>query len=514
MNYKTALFIPVFLLLLSCSKPANERYSGLSVITDSTGKLGFINETGTVVIPCKFAAVREFREGLAGVSMNDSLWGFIDTAGIFRITPQFRAVGDFSEGLCFAIVASNSGDKEVFVDRKGKVAISNILEIYSDFKYGRAICMNKDYQRVVIDRNGMEDKVWAKLNPTEDGIQDGAIRAWQQQLQGKPGTIRVDYFDTLGNNILYVSNVAPAILDEMAGKFSEGLVRIVSDNKSTSYYNLKGKKEIADLNAKNHYYAFSNSMARFKTQTAPSLYGFIGRSGKEVIPNQFDNAMDFSEGLAVVKKYGKWSFIDKTGNETIPEKFDEITKGFKNGLCYGRKGDQWGYINHQGVMVWKGLQQVENTNTTLSLGISDLSFFVPYKSLLRIDSLNIMLESERKPIFRYINVEDTTQYIQIIKEQYHFDPAKTTFISLTAAFKEMNNVSCDTCKVASMYLNGRRIGMISYRDKSGSLTKSAFLLINDQLVTISLIDNKPGIQSDLLHYSDKVFKSLQISQKF
>src|SRR5206468_8469070 len=39
-------------------------------------------------------------------------------------------------------------------------------------------------------------------------------------------------------------------------------------------------------------------------------YGFIDKTGKEVIPRKYDDARSFSEGLAAVKLNGEWGFID------------------------------------------------------------------------------------------------------------------------------------------------------------------------------------------------------------
>lgn len=51
-------------------------------------------------------------------------------------------------------------------------------------------------------------------------------------------------------------------------------------------------------------------------------YGFIDKTGKEVIPLMFDDADSFFEGLACVTIKGKSGFIDKTGKEIIPLTYD------------------------------------------------------------------------------------------------------------------------------------------------------------------------------------------------
>ena len=75
--------------------------------------------------------------------------------------------------------------------------------------------------------------------------------------------------------------------------------------------------------------------------------GFIDKEGREVIPCKFDNAFYFSEGLACVKKYDKWGFIDKEGREVIPCKYDYVVN-FSEGLAKVEKDDKYGLIDKEG----------------------------------------------------------------------------------------------------------------------------------------------------------------------
>jgi hypothetical protein len=61
-------------------------------------------------------------------------------------------------------------------------------------------------------------------------------------------------------------------------------------------------------------------------------YGYIDRNGKIVISAQFEQARDFSEGLATVKIGDKYGCIDANGKIVIPARFDYINE-FKNGLA-------------------------------------------------------------------------------------------------------------------------------------------------------------------------------------
>ena len=63
-------------------------------------------------------------------------------------------------------------------------------------------------------------------------------------------------------------------------------------------------------------------------------WGYINASGEIVIECQFDDALQFSEGLAAVLVDTLWGFIDMTGKIVIEPQFrNELWRGFSDGLC-------------------------------------------------------------------------------------------------------------------------------------------------------------------------------------
>jgi len=97
-------------------------------------------------------------------------------------------------------------------------------------------------------------------------------------------------------------------------------------------------------------------------------YGFVDKTGKIVIPPQFDEVWSFSEGLCGVRIDKKYGFIDKTGNIVISCQFDDVSpNGFVEGLCgvkigetfiekrgmtiYNPGGEKWGFIDKTGKIV-------------------------------------------------------------------------------------------------------------------------------------------------------------------
>ena len=86
---------------------------------------------------------------------------------------------------------------------------------------------------------------------------------------------------------------------------------------------------------------FSEGLARVQIN---GKYGFIDQTDKLVIPAKYDDATSFSEGLAAVKINGKWGFIDKTDKLVIPAKYDDGV-WFSEGLARVKINGKRGFID-------------------------------------------------------------------------------------------------------------------------------------------------------------------------
>ena len=98
------------------------------------GRGGFIDKTGTVVIPLCFDDVGEFSEGLARFE-RDGNWGYVDGAGAVVIGPVYPWAEDFHEGLAHVQVSGEAADYDGNngVDKIGKVAHRpDLLQTMSD----------------------------------------------------------------------------------------------------------------------------------------------------------------------------------------------------------------------------------------------------------------------------------------------------------------------------------------------------------------------------------------------
>lgn len=75
--------------------------------------------------------------------------------------------------------------------------------------------------------------------------------------------------------------------------------------------------------------------------------GFHAGTHDIVIEPQFENAQFFNEGLAAVKKNGKWGYIDTSATVIIPYQF-EAANWFENGLAGVKLNGKWGFITTTG----------------------------------------------------------------------------------------------------------------------------------------------------------------------
>lgn len=113
-------------------------------------------------------------------------------------------------------------------------------------------------------------------------------------------------------------------------------------------------------------------------------WGYVDTDGNLVIECQYDDAGNFSEGLAAVENdKDLYGYIDKTGAVVIPFQFDDA-KDFHEGLAAVKKDKQWGYITKAGILVipyqygdaeafYQGVAQVKKNGKWERLSMPNIS---------------------------------------------------------------------------------------------------------------------------------------------
>lgn len=131
--------------------------------------------------------------------------------------------------------------------------------------------------------------------------------------------------------------------------FQNGLAWVVSENSAPTAIEKNGEIKFV-LKQANRVHLFSDDLAAFSVKDTVNNenWGFVDKSGVQIINPQFKEVGDFSGNMCAVKnKEGKWGFIDKSGKISINYQFDNVEK-FINGKAIVYLDNKAGVIDNEG----------------------------------------------------------------------------------------------------------------------------------------------------------------------
>lgn len=186
----------------------------------------------------------------------------------------------------------------------------------------------------------------------------------------------------------------------LKGQYDTGADRL------QKHFSFKEGMAVVGINNKNGFFDYK--------------YGFIDKTGTEIIPLKYDYAEPFSEDLACVELDGKCGFIDKTGNEVIPLKYDNVWP-FSEGLARVKIGDKFGFIDKSGneviPCIYKsaysfsdGLAAVKSSSNS-KYGFIDKAGneVIPFK----YDEVGSLSDDLFNPTFKYLTFKDGVSVVGI-----------------------------------------------------------------------------------------------------
>ena len=345
----------------------NHFSEGLAAVKDDTNRYGYIDKTGTPVIPCVYAEARPFSDGLAIVRDGTRRYGYIDKTGAQVVPCAYTEAREFSNG--YAAVQKNHGaiarPDWGFVDRTGTEVIKpQFYYVDHDFtEDGRAIVSDDEFAHFI---DAMGAALWPsaydRMEPYKDGLAAVYNRVgtysfnaistmsvgskWDKIYDDKIFTsidhdvLKRGYVDAAGKEVISTKN-------DYVSPF---------DKNGLSYVMTKGKWGVMDRTGAyviapqyERIYPLSEGLFAVRLN---DQWGFIDGAGGAVIPPTYDQVVSFGEGAASVCKDGTWHVIDKDGKDILilPDGVTDLGP-FAAGLMPVRVGKLWGYMNHAGDFV-------------------------------------------------------------------------------------------------------------------------------------------------------------------
>ena len=314
-------------------------------IVKKDGKYGVVSEKGAVILPLKYSNINSNKNGYT-VKLNEKA-GLFNSEGkeIIPISYHWVYTGKIDDNI--PIVAELNDNNAGYINTKNEWVIPPTYQYAFAFRQGVA--------RVKKGRNYMY------IN-----------------LKGEPV---IQDFDNY-----VIQNFDNYVIEPSDNTY------IVGVRKECKYmvYDLNG-------NLLDTYDGFINNWsgnAIFGVKKG-GKWGYIDGYGKVIIPLEYEEVRNFSEGLAAVRKDGKWGYINPKNEIVIPIEFTNKEVGsFKNGGAEYYTDRGAGLINLKGEIIAEPkYDSIEYVNGNIAIvsfnGYNYLYDFVKEKKLKRLRKVKI-----------------------------------------------------------------------------------------------------------------------------
>ena len=217
------------------------------------------------------------------------------------------------------------------------------------FENGIAIVWSQDFKEGRINAKG-EEVIPSVYTPRQVWLSENIFRVAKDINENMQlGSIDID-----GREIV------PLGIYDFASEFHEDLASVVKIDKDKTGHILKFKHGYINRKGELVVPCIYEEASDFKEGLAKvrkdGKFGFINKEGKLVVPCIYSDAGDFHEGLAYVKKHDsytgktRYGFINKAGDVVIPFKFDgatDFSEGVAGVQLYSENG-KWRFIDTKG----------------------------------------------------------------------------------------------------------------------------------------------------------------------
>ncbi|HEY9115116.1 MAG TPA: WG repeat-containing protein [Bacteroidales bacterium] len=257
-------------------------------------------------------------------------WGYCNVNKEIVILPMFEEANPFINNRA---IVNYYGDY-VIIDNNGIILTQNKYNEIYPFSEGIAAVLSKGNKVGFIDSNGNEI-IPCKYDYNElDKYRFSEGRAFVRS----------------GDSYGYIDITGKTVIDFQYSKafhFQDGFALVRDKNKAYCLIEPDGKV-IVTLVGCTDYHDSSEGLIGLKIE---GKWGFLDKTGNEVIPFIYDYAGQFSEGLVSVVKGKKEMFIDKSGTIVLEPKGVIVSGGFHDGMAKVEKKEKVGFINREGEIV-------------------------------------------------------------------------------------------------------------------------------------------------------------------
>lgn len=278
-------------------------------------------------------------------------YGYKDATGKIIIKPAYDIAHEFSEGPYTTVNIGadyefNKGGKWGIIDTKGKLIIP--------IKYDNAQCLGYNLFALNIghkfsNMDASPSGKFAIFNAAGKALTPFIYSGFLTAVRFEEGFAPLEIWDAKSKKQKYglldsTGKVAVPVKYDAVAQFSEGLCLLELNGKS-GFIN-KSLKQVIPMKYESAG-SFSEGMAAVQLN---GKWGYIDPAGKVVIAFQYDDAKYFKEGYAGVKKNGKWGVINREGGQVVDFIFEDIVwiKKDANEIRV-KKGNRYINVDRQGI---------------------------------------------------------------------------------------------------------------------------------------------------------------------
>ncbi|MFT3677602.1 MAG: WG repeat-containing protein [Chitinophagaceae bacterium] len=239
-------------------------------------------------------------------------WGYRDANDQVIVEPQYDMAFLFEEDMALVILNNKRG----FLDKTGKLVIPLKYDGADNFSGGLA-------QVELNGKWGLLDKSGREITPVKYNYLGKNKEGLYRVSIGRGKDAKWGFVDKNGKEAI-------AIKYAEARDFDQGVAIVV----------LKGSYFLIDQsdNRKSAEYGYINDFSEGMAMVLSGIhYGYINKTGKEIILSQYSRAESFKDGKAKVASDEAEFYVDKTGKQILlqPERINYIL--YKDSYSYGFK---------------------------------------------------------------------------------------------------------------------------------------------------------------------------------